>query len=113
MEVLNKKDLENLVGKTGWLDNDSETLIGKIDYVSGISGFDKHLNGTTQKEYDALIHVIKKPKGFQIKLAENFTSNSIGIPLQDDISPPMRPFEWLQKSHGAAHECRRFPVSIP
>ncbi|MFM2225014.1 MAG: hypothetical protein RJA07_1216 [Bacteroidota bacterium] len=80
MKLLNKEELNETLGKIGIFDNPIQ-LVAKLDYVGGIEGFDNVLNGQSQKDYDAVIHIIKRPKGFQIKLAENFSSNSIGLIL--------------------------------
>jgi hypothetical protein len=78
MELLNKKELNDLLGKIGFLESPIE-LIAKIEYLGGIDVFDSLLDGQTQKEYGAVIHIIKRPHGLQIKLTSNFSSKSIGI----------------------------------
>ncbi len=78
MEILNKKELNELLGKIGFLDTPDE-LIAKIEYLGGINAFDSLLDGRSQKEYGAVIHIIKRPQGLQVKLASNFSSKSIGI----------------------------------
>jgi len=78
MQTLDKNELNALLGKVGILDSPME-LIAKIDYVGGIDGFDSLLNGQTQDEYGAVIHIIKRPKGLQIKLAKILKSHSVGL----------------------------------
>ena len=80
MKILNKGELNKNFGKIGYFDNTIK-LIAKIEYVGGIKAFDNILNGQSQNEYGAVIHLIKRPKGIQIKLAETFASKSIGLEL--------------------------------
>lgn len=83
MKILNKEELNSLIGKVGLFDNPKE-LTAKIDYIGGIEGFDSILKGKSQNEYGAVIHLIKHPKGLHIKLAETFKSNSIAL-VSDNI----------------------------
>jgi len=78
MNIFNKNELNNELGKLSFWDAPN-SLIYKIEYLGGISGFDEVLKGMSIREYGAMIHIIQRPKGIEIKLAEYFTSNSVGL----------------------------------
>ena len=78
MKLLDKKELNDHLGKIGVFNHPLE-LLAKIEYAGGIEEFDKLLNGQTQNEYGAVLHLIKRPKGLQIKLAKDFSSKSVGL----------------------------------
>lgn len=78
MKIFDKNELNNELGKVGFWDTPN-SLNCKIEYLGGINGFDEILKGKTMKEYGAVIHIRQRPKGIEIKLAEDFSSNSVGL----------------------------------
>jgi len=83
MKILSKNELNDNFGKIGFFESPIQ-LIAKVEYIGGIDDFDKILKGQKQNEIDVVIHLIKRPKGIQIKLAGNLTSNSVAI-LSDRV----------------------------
>jgi len=78
MKILNKNELNNELGKLSMWDSPF-SLIGKIEYMGGIVGFDEILKGKSMSEHGGVIHILQRPNGIEIKLAKTFSSNSIGL----------------------------------
>jgi len=76
--VLTKAELFEKVGKRSLLDN-HYMLPAILNYDNGIKSFDKYLNGKTLAQIDAVIHLIKYPKGLVIKIAKLYSSFPFGL----------------------------------
>jgi len=75
-----KDQIREKVGKKWWLD-DQQTLVAKLDYVSGIDVFDKILDGKTLKEFDAVIHLEKYPKGLLFTITKGLGFKTYLFPV--------------------------------
>jgi hypothetical protein len=82
MEVLDKKDVQVVLGRNGLL-ADNSTLAGKLVYKDGIIGFDKLLNGKSEMDLKARIHITKFPRGINIKLILKNKRYPVGILFKD------------------------------
>ena len=78
MEIENKKQLIEKVGKCRFIDDDY-TLAAKLIYLTGINGFDKVLGEKSQYNSEFVIHISLLTKGIAIKLAKNFNNLSVGF----------------------------------
>jgi len=79
---LTKAELTEKVGKKSFF-ADECMLAAKLNYDSGIPEFDTYLDGKSLKKINAVIHLIKYPKGLVIKIAKNFSSFPFGIPYSE------------------------------
>lgn len=78
--TVTKEQIREKVGKKWWL-ADQQTLADKLDYVSGIDVFDKILDEKTLKEFDAVIHLEKYPKGLLFKIAKGLGFKTYPFPV--------------------------------
>ena len=80
---LTKERIQEKIGKKWWLD-DQKLLAAKLDYKSGIDTFDQLLGGKSLKEFDAVIHLEKFPKGLLIKIVKGFGLKTFPFPLSNN-----------------------------
>jgi hypothetical protein len=80
MELLNSQEIKAKTGKT-FLADENVSIIAKLIYLTGISGFDKILQDKTQIEFDSVIHLIKFKKGILIRLAQSFKYYNTALSL--------------------------------
>lgn len=75
-----KDQIREKIGKKWWLD-DQQVLAAKLEYKSGIETFDQILDGKTLKEFNAVIHLEKYPKGLLFKIAKGLGFKTFPFPL--------------------------------
>lgn len=78
--TVSKNLIREKIGKKSWLDN-QQTLADKLDYVSGIDTFDEILNGKTMREFGAVIHLEKFPKGLLFSIATGLGFKTYPFPI--------------------------------
>jgi len=78
--TVTKEQIREKVGKK-WRLDDQQVLAAKLDYVSGITVFDETLDGKTLKEFDAVIHLEKYPKGLLFKIAKGLGFTTYPFPI--------------------------------
>ena len=79
---MTKTEVTDKVGKKFFLANEY-SLDAILEYESGIPSFGKYLDGKSLKQIGAVIHLIKYPKGFVIKIAKLFSSFPFGIAFSE------------------------------
>jgi len=79
---MTKTEITDKVGTKFFLANEY-SLDAILEYESGIPSFDKYLNGKSLKQIGSVIHLIKYPKGFVIKIAKLFSSFPFGISFSE------------------------------
>jgi hypothetical protein len=69
MDTLSKKEKREILGKKMLLSDDNG-IYAKLIYKNGIKSFDELLSGKNQNEINAKTHIVKFPKGIEIRLAK-------------------------------------------
>jgi hypothetical protein len=82
MEQISKKNRKQILGKEFFL-ADEKSLSAKLNYKSGVPFFDDILQGKSQKEYSAALHLYIRKAGVEIKLSKLFKYFSIGIAFNE------------------------------
>lgn len=78
METLTKEKKKETLGRKSILSDDIG-IYAKVNYTKGIETFDRLLGNKSQDDFKAKIHLIKQPKGIEIKLAKLFKSYSHAV----------------------------------
>jgi uncharacterized membrane protein YhaH (DUF805 family) len=78
MERILKKNRKQILGKEFFL-SDENSLTAKFNYENGIAYFDDILQGKSQKEFKAALHLYARNNGVEIKLAKLLNGFSIGL----------------------------------
>jgi uncharacterized membrane protein YhaH (DUF805 family) len=78
MEEIIKKNRKQIFGKEFFL-SDENSLTAKFNYENGIAYFDDILQGKSQKEFKASLHLYARKNGVEIKLAKLLKGFSIGF----------------------------------
>jgi uncharacterized membrane protein YhaH (DUF805 family) len=78
MERILKKNRKQILGKEFFL-SDENSLTAKFNYENGIAYFDDILQGKSQKEFKAAMHLYARNNGVEIKLAKLLNGFSIGF----------------------------------
>ncbi len=77
-----KMQLQEKVGTKSFL-SDETMLADKLNYIYGITAFDQFLKGKSVEDMNAVIHLIRYPKGLIIKVAGNFFSVKFGLSFSE------------------------------
>jgi hypothetical protein len=84
MEIINKNNRKELLGKTFFLENEN-SLIAKLNYIDGIDYFNDILKNTSIREIGAVIHLYKRKNGLEVRLTKHIKYFSIAF-LFDEIT---------------------------